>query len=165
MNDFIPETLEKIELILITLNVFWGNEYQSFEGIVLVVKFEYLLNEEIQFLLFLEHQARSKVVNSIVCHTHFSDQEVQQHNLHDENVRDEEEPGHAHQHVLVSTQFYHFIIHPILHPRITQVTNGITECLQHDYNQRVILHERIPDWIVRSAQNQCNHYEDSTESE
>ena len=55
----------------------------------------------VEFLLLLEKQARSKVLDLLVGHTDFGNQEVEQHYLHDKDVRDEQEPGYAHYSVLV----------------------------------------------------------------
>ena len=65
------------KVVVVSLIVSRACKYDRFKWVLLTIKLENLLNNEIQLLLFLEQQARSHALNALIGHTYFRNQEVQ----------------------------------------------------------------------------------------
>lgn len=79
----------------------WIYEYKCLERVLLAVDFQGLANEKVQLLFLLIDKAWPEVFDPRVSHTHLSNQEIKQYDLHYENVANEEEPDEADDIVLV----------------------------------------------------------------
>lgn len=74
------------KLLLRAVNILWRNENECFERIIQPIRLDDLLNQEVELLLLLVQEAGSQFLDTFVSHTDFSDQKVEKHDLHNENI-------------------------------------------------------------------------------
>lgn len=145
------------ELVFLSFYGQRRHEDERLERILLAIEPDYFLHEEVELLLLLEQEARAHVLDFVVSHTDLGNQEIEQHDLHDENVGNEEEPSDGHYCVLVVVRqvplivrwlvirvAIHIVRNPIAVSWFRQVANRVSEGLQDIDPNRKWFHE----WIV-----------------
>ena len=160
---------EVAEVVILFAEFLGASEDQGLEGVLLIVDLEDLLDEEVELLLFLEEEAGSHVLDTVVGHTDLGDEEVEQHDLHDEDVSDEEEPCHSHNTVLIRILQSHIVIVTLGDPPtilwLRKITNRVPESLQHVYQHRIRSHVLIALVRVVALEDVRDHHEDCAEGE
>lgn len=124
---------------------------------MLLVQEKYLLGQEVQFLFLLIHQTRSHSLDILIGHTDLCNEEVEEYNLHDENVSNEEEPGDGHDSILLGG--LRFLQDPFTILGICNITNRVSECLQRVYQHWEGTHV----WIVFFTVSSFNDVSDQDE--
>lgn len=154
------------------------DEDECLERVLEAVRVHDFLNEEVELLFFLVQEARAKALDALICHTHLCDQEVEQHNLHHENVGDEEEPRHCDHSILVVVLqvpliicwlairvAFHFVWNPLAVLGLRQVADRVPERLQIIYEYREWLHVLVAFEGVTALEDVRDEDEDGAESE
>lgn len=132
--------LELGEFVILVLVLPLGHEDQSGEDVFLAIEAHVLLDNEVELLLDLVQKAGAEVVNPLIGHTHFGDQEVQKHDLHDEDVGNNEEPAESNDGILVVA---HITLDRLVWIQIiwkparvlvrSEISDRVSECLEcHD---------------------------------
>ena len=168
--EVLHEILEVREIVILTIAEVWTVENDGFEGILLPINLQDLLNEEVELLLLLKQEARPHALDPFISHTDLGNQEVEKHDLHDEDVGNEEKPGDADDGILVAIrQMTVLILRSLLDPRailrLRQVTNRVPKSLQNRDDQREWIHVLISIGRVASFQDMRNNRKQGTESE
>lgn len=168
--EVLHEILKVCEIVILTIAEIWTVENDGFEGILLPINLQDLLNEEVELLLLLKQEARPHALDPFISHTDLGNQEVEKHDLHDEDVGNEEKPGDADDGILVAIrQMTVLILRSLLDPRailrLRQVTNRVPKRLQIVDDHREHAHELVALVRVVAFENVGHKDEDEHEGE